>query len=167
MIQYVDSNRKYDMEFANWQSLTDISLFGTLTTHSVWQEELFSPASPLGVIWAARQQLPARLVYIWCSPSLYRDTFYQCFTTGMGASYRVRCIIRIFINCWLKCEVCQCASVRGSARPDLADRQLYHCYNWRKYRDINYNGNGQSCYRENKYIYMSTNLYKKMMISLV
>ena len=81
MIQYVDSNRKYDMEFANWQSLTGISLFGTLTTHSVWQEELFSPASPLGVIWAARQQLPARLVYIWCSPSLYRDTFYQCFTT--------------------------------------------------------------------------------------
>ena len=85
----------------------------------------------------------------------------------MGASYRVRYIIRIFINCWLKCDVCQCASVRGSARPDLADRQLYHCYNWRKYRDINYNGNGQSCCSENKYIYMSTNLYKKMMISLV
>ena len=46
------------MNFANWQSLAGISLFGTLTTHSVWQEELFSPASPLGVIWAARQQLP-------------------------------------------------------------------------------------------------------------
>ena len=118
--------------------------------HSVWQEELFSPASPLGVIWAARQQLPARLGYIWCSPSLYRDTFYQCFTTEWELHIEWDVLLVDIFNCWLKCEVCQCASVRGSARPDLADRQLYHCYNWRKYRDINYNGNGQSCYRENK-----------------